>query len=750
MICQAAIPIAIFKFRQIISIERLVEGPPRIISMTIVGVTPVGGYYNLDILQSYTARIIVDSGTISYLIRVEGSNLSPNILLSPSSIVDNISANSGTKKYDFIITPTVDGIFQLAFQIRDRGTWNVYDINGGIAVQVRWAPPQIVSTTIEAAEIVDDRYQLNAGKSYTATVIVSSGNVTYDTRIEGTNNSEMLNQSPSFQDKTIPRVSGNHVFQFTFQPKALGIFQIAFQLRDIGTSNIFNADGGVAVLVLPSTASPPPRIISTTILDAHIDSGRYQLIVGKRYFVKVIVAAGVVANTFSVEQNENIPPPTWANVHNDAGSLWRLDPEKDPKDFTFTIAPTSTGTGQVSFMLRDAPPWINSDGWLQPGTGNSYGHDGGVAFEALAEKPGVYGTVTTTSGTPIPAAKVTIYPSGDFILTHSNGTYQFPTLINGTYRIVISKSGYSTSEIVNLNFSGSGFSADAKLEQEFASLIEAHIIYKRYIDYSHGLTFIHMLELPRATTHTALLTSRFMLPEDGDELIRFQTPSEIAKEFGPRALINGGFFDYGTGHAVGYYYSDGYHPSNVMNHNTGENPLWPVFGIYGISTDQTIRIVSKQGIFSDPAATDWNATGSVPLWDDPPRDEVSDVAYAIQMDAYLNKGDTVGVFGGDYAKYWARTSIGIKSTGSLLLVVADGEGIDGAQGASFGQLGEFFRDVLGASVSMALDGGGSSVMAVKSGTNYKQLTKSTAENPRWHIDANADSGRGVLNYLMVR
>jgi len=42
------------------------------------------------------------------------------------------------------------------------------------------------------------------------------------------------------------------------------------------------------------------------------------------------------------------------------------------------------------------------------------------------------------------------------------------------------------------------------------------------------------------------------------------------------------------------------------------------------------------------------------------------------------------------------------------------------------------------------------VMAVKSGRNYKQLTKSTAEDPRWHIDANADSGRGVLNYLMVR
>jgi hypothetical protein len=733
-----------------ISIQRLVEGPPKIISMAIVGVTPVGGYYNLDVLQPYTARIIVDSGTISYLIRVEGSNLSPNITQSPSCIVDKISANSGTKKYDFIITPTVDGIFQLAFQIRDRSTWNVYDVNGGIAVQVRWVPPQIVSTTIEAAEIVDDRYQLNAGKSYTAAVIVSSGNVTYDTRIEGSNNSETLGQSPSFQDKTIPRFSGNHVFQFTFQPSALGIFQIAFQLRDVGTSNILNADGGVAMLVLPGAAPPaPPRIISTTILDAPIDSGRYQLVVGKRYLVKVIVAAGVVAKTFSVEQNEDIPSPTWANVHNDAGSLWRLDPEEEPKDFTFTIAPTFTGTGQVAFMLRDSPLYPPRDGWLQPGTGKSYGHDGGVAFEARAEKPGVYGTVMTTSGTPIHNAKVTIYPSGGFVLTHSNGTYQFPTLIHGTYRIVISKDGFSTSEIVNINFSGPGFSADAQMEEEFPSLIEAHIIYKRYIDYSHGMTLIHMLELPRATTHTALLTSRFMLPEDGDEVITFQTPSEIAEEFRARALINGGFFDYGTGHAVGYYYSDGYQSSDVMNFN-GNNPPTPVLGICGISTDQTIRIVSKQGIFSDPAATDWNATGSVPLWDDPPRDGVSDVSYAVQMDAYLNQGDTVEVFTGDYAKYWARTSVGIKSTGSLLLVVADGEGIDGAQGASYGQLGEFFRDVLGTSVSMALDGGGSSVMAVKSGTNYKQLTKNTAENPRWHIDANADNGKGVLNYLMVR
>ena len=101
----------------------------------------------------------------------------------------------------------------------------------------------------------------------------------------------------------------------------IGSFQVAFQLRDLGTSNIFDTNGGVAVLVLGSA----PRILSTTI-DSSIESGRYQLVVGKRYLVRVKVAAGLISNTFSVEQNELIPAPKWANVHNDSSPLWRLDP----------------------------------------------------------------------------------------------------------------------------------------------------------------------------------------------------------------------------------------------------------------------------------------------------------------------------------------------------------------------------------------------------------------------------------------
>ena len=74
-------------------------GPPRIISTGIIGVTPSEGYYNLNILQDYKVRVIVESGTISYLTRVEGSNLDPSVSLSPGYRDDSISAGTGTRKY---------------------------------------------------------------------------------------------------------------------------------------------------------------------------------------------------------------------------------------------------------------------------------------------------------------------------------------------------------------------------------------------------------------------------------------------------------------------------------------------------------------------------------------------------------------------------------------------------------------------------------------------------------------------------
>ena len=112
-------------------------------------------------------------------------------------------------------------------------------------------PPDIVSTTINASTS-GGKYQLQLSQTYTVTVTVSAGGLTYAIRLEGDNISTTLNLNPAYLDDTINPNSGNHTYTFSITPSVEGDYQVAFHLRDQGTNNVFDIDSGVAVNVSTS------------------------------------------------------------------------------------------------------------------------------------------------------------------------------------------------------------------------------------------------------------------------------------------------------------------------------------------------------------------------------------------------------------------------------------------------------------------------------------------------------------------
>jgi exopolysaccharide biosynthesis protein len=78
-------------------------------------------------------------------------------------------------------------------------------------------------------------------------------------------------------------------------------------------------------------------------------------------------------------------------------------------------------------------------------------------------------------------------------------------------------------------------------------------------------------------------------------------------------------------------------------------------------------------------------------------------------------------------------------------VVADGEGVNGGNGATLNQLG--FRDVLGATAAMNFDGGESTEMVLKGASGQRILNMLTSENnaaPDGYVPSGA-----VENYLKI-
>lgn len=744
--------------------EALTSPVPLIVSTTINA--PISAdRYQLFVGVEYTVTVRVAAGTISYLIRLESASTPGLFVLGPEFRDDSVPANSGTHTYTFTLTPSVTGIYQVNFQLRDRGTWNVFNVDGGVAVNAVFAtPPHIKSTTINAP-IVDDTYQLYPGRSYQAQVVVASGNVGYTPRLESNNISTTMHLTPSHFDFNMPAFSSDQAFNFTVTPDTTGAFQVAFQLRDLGTFNVFNVDGGVAVFVNGNA----PRISSTRVVGVAPDAtGKYVLTIGKRHDVMVRVVPGSFTYHAAVELSNPLSVPVSANFHNRRSSDNRiLDPRLPSYDFHFGITPTEAGQYQLGFQMHDAPI-------LEGGTDNPF--NPGAPITVMAASPAapaqhaVYGVVTDAlTGAALAGVTVSL-ETGAQTTTSSDGHYALSGIADGIHTVSFNRIdplppvsvNIRNTKAINVPVSASSIEVDASLEEQFVDLANAGMTYMRYIDYSHGRTLLHAVRISAGSAHVEVRESKPGGYEGGTEIA---TRLNVTEGPGPLAVINGGFFDfpmdgpyqpwaylYSLAPAPGAYRGFCWQPDTKTYVSPCIGKL-PVLGITGRSSNQNMRIVDKDADFL--RSPEWTVINGLAYWDDN-HDGVSDVDYAIQMGPRLVDGDWVAsppppdsMETSFSDAYWARTAVGVADNGDLLMVIADGELHPGAQGANLPQLASFFHDTLGAHQAMTLDGGGSTQMALFSRTTggYRNVNLITAETEPFQ--ANVSNGIShVENFIL--
>jgi hypothetical protein len=85
------------------------------------------------------------------------------------------------------------------------------------------------------------------------------------------------------------------------------------------------------------------------------------------------------------------------------------------------------------------------------------------------------------------------------------------------------------------------------------------------------------------------------------------------------------------------------------------------------------------------------------------------------------------VFPGEFAL--SMTTIGVNTGGTATyLVIADGEGIDGGNGATPNQLGAFYKDILGASSAMIVDSGESTELIIRGASAPRRVNTLTSES----------------------
>jgi len=178
----------------------------------------------------------------------------------------------------------------------------------------------------------------------------------------------------------------------------------------------------------------------------------------------------------------------------------------------------------------------------------------------------------------------------------------------------------------------------------------------------------------------------------------------------------------------------------------------PLFGVKGSGTQQRASIVMTDSNFLT-SSDGWKRVASsqvpncpsgflCPIYDKASPDNQSDYDHAFQMGhVLLTNGGTpnsrviargimarIGTaFPSEFA--YARTTIGTNVDGTVAwLVVADGEGIDGGNGGTPNQMGEFYRDVLHATNAMIIDSGESTEMVLRGATGQRRVNTISSEN----------------------
>jgi hypothetical protein len=415
-----------------------------------------------------------------------------------------------------------------------------------------------------------------------------------------------------------------------------------------------------------------------------------------------------------------------------------------------------------------------------------------------------------TSGTVgIEGAMVSVagYPPAE---TDENGNWSIANVTGGPHTVNIvapTESFRSPAVAVNVRVpTGSGIRVDTPLEESFSTPRAAGIEYTTYFDYSRSRLVYHVLSVNPANTtvsgdRTPIVSyvpqscespyTGQTRPSSGE----FETLLTTANNQGALAMINTMWWDPCTNESVGYLYSHagyksvnayvwcdgGFLPSPTANcvgsavylAESGA-PIFlqnhmPLFNVKGLSRNQTIAIDESPDNFWQLPSTKWSwsiPAPYTPIWDNAPFDHVSDIHFGFQIGnpPLVWQGNVVA--GGDflwtqppYTPYdyaFARTALGIgphPGGGTrLYLVVADGEGVQGANGPTGNQLGRFFHDHLGATAAMGLDSGLSTEMVLKAtsfagSAGLRHVNTITGEDASIQIDPYAERLNEGAGYM---
>ena len=497
---------------------------------------------------------------------------------------------------------------------------------------------------------------------------------------------------------------------------------------------------------------------------APLVGGQYQLRIGVRYTVALRINPGNRQYKAGVELNPDLHVPTSLNVVNPVGSTGHVAiTELHTRRFALTCS--EWGSFPLGYMMRDVG--------APDGTGNAFNLDYGIRVSCASAKPGLYGRVTSrATGDGIPGATVS---TGSLTTTSDgNGNWSLPSASGGPRKVTVSKPGYSSTIAVNVRIpaapaGSAGLELNTPLEEPFQALVLAGMGYTTYLDYSRGRTILHTVRVDSSYASVKLKKSSL----DGSGL--YKKLVQIAGEQGAGALaaINGGYFelhktsDTRDDDAVGYFYARGYIPSLIDVVTSGPSYFaasgpptvlepsgtLPMLGISGIGNHQQFSIFHTEADFRSTHSDQWKQIGdpSLPIYDIAAPFNVSDVDYALQCGPTLLMNGAA-IWRGNaqsellYRMAWPRTAVGTKGS-VMYLVVADGEGVNGGNGATFNQLGEFFRDQLQATTAMNFDGGESTEMVLGGANGPRVLNTLTSENsaaPDGYVP-----GGAVFNYLMV-
>jgi hypothetical protein len=349
-----------------------------------------------------------------------------------------------------------------------------------------------------------------------------------------------------------------------------------------------------------------------------------------------------------------------------------------------------------------------------------------------------HGVFIARVGNPLLNATVTNLATGASVGVNGIGRYELAA-VGGPYMLKYSAPGYEDAIVFGLQVPPSGVQVDVQLERKFQELSLAGIKYTTYIDYSRGRTTFHTVKLQRLSSAVSIGAA------PGPEPLVDYPLYQVGEILGSDVIINGTWWNIPTGNSLGYTYSafetltpevycSGGDPADDCHgsvqsyvEGAGTTPLYgdklgPMLTIFGTGTQQVFDIASVNHNFEQSPSTEWTQlSASSTIWDRLAPFGVSDVSVALEIsnpplvvgtqviadrDFRLDSGITY-----DYT--FARTSVGIAPDGNLLLVVADGDGVQGSQGATANQLARFYRDVLGASLAMGLDSGLSTQMLLR-------------------------------------